>query len=248
LSKIIKSVFMREAPVVITAQQVEKKQPAEHVEAIRFIESAREKAKVIVAEAQLQAENLIAEAAAQVEQLKQQASESGFQEGMQQGYQDGLLQGKQAALDEMQQAIQSAMDRAQNILDVATREAQESIVGAERQVVEIALAVARKILAREIEENPMVVLPIVRAALEKVRDQDQIIIRVNPDDYELVLQARRDLQMIVGREQVLSISSDQTIEHGSCMIESSNGTVDARLNTQFDILRKALQDVYHDSV
>lgn len=47
-------------------------------------------------------------------------------------------------------------------------------------------------------------LPIVTAAISKVKDQDSIQIRVHPDDYETVLMARRDLQLLIGREEGLA--------------------------------------------
>ena len=89
----------------------------------------------------------------------------------------------------------------------------------------------------------MVVLPIVTAALKKVRDQEQIEIRVNPEEYHLLLQARKDLQLVLGREQALQIVADQTIPAGGCIIDTAYGSVDARIDTQFDTLRKALAEV-----
>ena len=117
------------------------------------------------------------------------------------------------------------------------------MLDAERQIVDIALAVARKILAYEISENPMVVLPLVKTALAKVCDQEEVVIRVSVDDFDAVQLAKNDLQIMVGREQALKIIVDSTITGGSCIIDTSYGTVDARVDTQFENIKKALQGV-----
>ncbi|WP_245754903.1 FliH/SctL family protein [Pelosinus propionicus] len=204
-----------------------------------IIASAQEKAAAIIDEAKKDANQRINEANQQVEHLKQQA----YDEGYQKGYQQGVEQGKQSGLEEMQSQIENAIDRTQQILTLGEKEAKEMILAAERQIIEIALAVASKVIACQIEENPMVVLPIVKSALEKVKDQEQIVLRVSSADFDIVLQAKQEFQNMVGREQALTIVVDRTITAGSCVIDTSYGVVDAKIDTQFDALRKALQGV-----
>ena len=205
----------------------------------KILQEANAQAENIIAEADNKINEKIADAEARIESLKEQAQGAGFQ----QGYREGYDQGKQAATEEMQGILLAAVEKSEHIIALSEQEARASILAAEKQFIEIALSIARKILAREVEENPMVILPIVKKALEKVSDQEQIVIKVHPDDYELVLQARRDLQMILGQEQALTIAHDHTVEVGSCVIESSNGTVDARVSTQFAALEKILQEI-----
>lgn len=255
MSNIIKFAAIQKSPFIICSKPpvpdeipeiAEKEEPEVDTvlsEAARMSEEllgqARKEADTIIAAAKTDAAQCLAEANLQAEQLKQQAYES----GQQTGHQEGLSQGKQDVLEEMRQAVDKSVEKAQNILTAAEQEAQKMILAAERQIIDIALAVARKVLAREIEENPMTVLPIVKAALEKVRDQDNITIRVNPEDFDMVLYAKRDLQIMLGGERSLAINADHTINQGGCMIDTAYGTVDARLDFQFEMLKKVLQEV-----
>ncbi len=204
-----------------------------------IIASAKEEAAAIIDRAKKDATQCIDEANRQVEQLKQQAHDDGYQKG----YQQGIEQGKQSGLEEMQSLLDNAVEKTQHMLTLGEKEAKEMILAAERQIVEIALAVAGKVLACQIEENPMTVLPIVKNALEKVKDQEQIVIRVSSNDFDIVLQAKQEFQNMVGCEQALTIVADRTITAGSCVIDTSYGLVDAKIDTQFDALRKALQGV-----
>lgn len=208
-----------------------------------FCQEARREAEDILYNARQQGEDIINTALMEADHLKQQACEAGQQEGHQTGYDEGIRQGKEQAADDMRDEIERAVEKAQQIIAAAQQEYQESVVAAEREIVEIALGVARKILAREIEENPTVVLPIVRAALEKVRDQEQMVIRVNPADFDLVIQAKRDLQMMIGRENAISVIHDHTVSPGGCMIDTPYGTVDASIDSQFDAIKTAIQGI-----
>lgn len=240
---------MQEEPLILNnnVAMVEKIEEIEEIKADsvdtsvvdQMINSAKEEAAAIIAEAEMTAEQSVNEANQQVDRIKQQAYDDGYQKGQQEGY----IQGKQSGLDEMQMKIYDAAEKAQQMLMTGEKEAKEMILAAERQIIEIALAVAGRILACQIEENPMIVLPIVKKALEKVRDQEQIVLRVSAEDFEVVMQAKQDFQNIVGREQALTISVDRTIERGSCIVDTSYGLVDAKIDTQFDALKKALQGV-----
>jgi flagellar assembly protein FliH len=196
-------------------------------------------AETLIANAKAEAEKCLSEANSQVELIKQQA----FEDGKKEGYQDGVTAGKADIRAEMQYELDKMAETANSIVMSAKRETEKMITAAERQIVDIALAVARKLLARELEENPAVVLPIVKTALEKVHDQEQIVVKVSVDDFELVTEAKSDLQMMSGCEQSLTVLADPTISAGSCVIDTAYGSVDARIDMQFEAIQKALREV-----
>lgn len=253
MSKIIKRAFFEtNCPVIIKARPVIPPEPVREPESQPVVpaidlEAIRSEAEAIIAKAEETAAKCLAEAESKAEELARQAYEEshskGYQDGFEQGQQEGFAQGNQTALAEMQQTMQLTLEKAQNIIKTAEQEARQMILDAEREIVAIALAVAGRVLAREIEENPTTILPIVKEALDKVRDQEQINIRVSPDDYEMVLMAKRDLQVMVGRENSLSVVADHVVPKGGCVIETSLGTVDAKLDTKLELVHKAIQDV-----
>ncbi|BBB93187.1 MAG TPA: FliH/SctL family protein [Methylomusa anaerophila] len=203
------------------------------------INEAKIEAQRIVAAAEEKAQHLMDETQIQAEAIKQQAYKESYDLGKQEGYENGNLE----AREEMKQAIHTAAEKAQKIISTAEQEAVNMITDAERKIIDMAVAIARKIVARELEENPTAILPIVKEALNKVRDQESVTVRVNPEDFEMVLMAKGDLQMMMGNEQAVSIVSDQTVAAGGCVVDTAFGTVDARLDTKFEMIHKAIQDV-----
>ena len=212
-----------------------------------LVKTSQAEALEIITEANSKAEQCLQEARQQGEVIQQQAfdegRQQGFSQGREQGFEEGFAQGQQAGRLEMEDVINKATAKVQMMLMVAEQQAKEMMLDAEKQIVDIALAVSRKIMAYEIAENPMVVLPLVKAALQKVSDQDDVVIRVGIDDFDVVLLAKKELQTIVGSEHALKIIVDSTLGRGSCVIDTSNGSVDARFDIQLETIKKALQDV-----
>jgi flagellar assembly protein FliH len=247
LSRVIKFAAVHGTPIIINNNT--STEAIEHLHMLTettkpssdpgLVDLSQKKAEQIIAKAEKQAEECLAKAKEESIGLRQSAHDEGYKLG----YDEGFSQGKTKAENDNKQIMCNAVQKAQDTVTIAQNTAQEMVLSAERQIVDIAMNVARKILAREIEENPMVILPIVNEALEKVKNQEKITIRVNADDYSIVLQAKNDFQILIGREGVLNLIVDQTIESGSCMIDTPYGTVDARLDTKFEMIEKALQEV-----
>ena len=234
---------MQESPVVIDNTFVIDEVQIDTSKVDDLMRAAHSEVAALIEKAGITAEQCLIEANQQVASLKQQAYDEGHPQGHEQGYEQGIAEGKQAGLAAMQKIIDDAIVKTEQILAAGEQAAKQMMVAAEEQIVDIALAVARKILAYEIAENPMVVVPLVKAALQKVSDQEEVVIRVSVEDFDTVLLAKTELQTMVGRENALKIIVDRTIESGSCMIDTSYGTVDARIDTQFEAIRKALQGV-----
>ncbi len=249
MSRIFKSVSLRATPHVVTytpprlpepeideeplpeeeeAEAEEDIVSAASSEAISIIAAAREKAAAVVAAAGEDAAKLRREA---------------YDEGYEKGFAEGRVNGEAAGLEQAGGAIAAAAEKASQILALARQQADEAFAAAERQVVELALAVASKVLAREVAENPTVILPIVKAALDKVQDQEQITIRVNPECYELVLAARPELQASLARAASVAVVADGALKDGDCIVETPYGTVDARIDTQLELVKAAVKDL-----
>ena len=91
---------------------------------------------------------------------------------------------------------------------------------------------------------PQIILPLVQKALDKIKDQKEINIHVAPAVYDLVLMARDEFRSrLTGAGAELSVTSDESLVPGDCVIETPNGSVDARLQTQIELIRQAVEDM-----
>lgn len=180
------------------------------------------------------------EAEIEIESLKEEAKTQGHEEGLQ----EGRVQGKQEALDEMKNAINSANEQAMKTLKDAKDATLDYMLKAEHDLAEVVLTVAEKIIPQHFLDVPQVILPVVKEALLRIKDQKEIFVHVPPDSYDLVLMARDEFRsMLTGGNASLEIVSDESLKPGDCLIETESGALDARLSTQMDLIRNAVRDV-----
>lgn len=224
-----------EAGMRMMAEIAEKEKKAD-----QMLQDAKVSCDIMLQEAQSERDKILSEARKEVEDLRSQAREAGHQEG----FEEGKREGKEAALQEMKDAINEANEKAMHILKTAKEATADYMVQAEHDVAEIVMHVAEKIIPQHFIDVPQVVLPVVKQALMKVKDQKEIFIHVPPESYELVLMARDEFRsMLTGGNATIEVVSDESLHQGDCLLETPNGAVDARLSTQMELIRKAVQDI-----
>ena len=206
----------------------------------------------LVQAAKQQAAELLAQANQEINEMKVRAERETAQEAerikaataeaaKKQGHATGLQQGLDEAKRQMADQLKQTADICNAMVAAAEQESSRVLLEAEPKIIELVLAISRKIICDEVEERPAVVLGLVRGALERVRDQNQIIIHVSPEDYEFILQSRQLLQTVVGAERSLTLTADAVLGKGGCLIETSFGTVEAGIDTQLESIRRVLQ-------
>lgn len=166
--------------------------------------------------------------AAEIE--KKQAHDAGLAEGFEKG--------KQVAAGELETVIQR-LRRA--YLDIE-KYRKQLYLKAEEDTVALALAVARKIIGREISVDTKIVLNVVKGALEKVIDHEKVKIRINPSDLETVKTALFQFLPLVENLENIHFEADAAITEGGCIVETNFGNIDAGIENQLDKISEAFDD------
>jgi flagellar biosynthesis/type III secretory pathway protein FliH len=107
-----------------------------------------------------------------------------------------------------------------------------------REAVELALAVAQKIVRSAVELDPQVLVRAIESVLYKLEAGLRLIVTVNPGDAER-LQAEPEL---AARLRIEEIKSDRRIEPGGCRIEAAEREWDATLKGQLEVLAEAVRE------
>ena len=261
MSKVIKYAQWKETPRSIEAPPAQPKskevedEPEVDEEALaRLMEeiSAREqRAKEMISEAEKQAALLKQEGQAEYDRLMEEARaeiESQKEEARTKGYEEGLKQGREDGEKEIRQSLQDELNAANARAEKTLRDAEEAtfdyLQKAENDVIAIAMGVVEKVLPQHFIDVPQMVLPLVREAILKVNDQKRLVVSVPPASYDFVLMARDELrQILTAGDAVLEIHADEALKPGDCLVETPNGSVDARLATQMELIRQAVLEV-----
>lgn len=156
------------------------------------------------------------------------------------GFDEGRRHAERSIREEYQRKnaeMQAAVDA---LLESIARQYKEFQAAAERHVVRLAVAVAERIVKRTIALDHEVVLRQIHEAMKRVVGVDRIRIRINPRDEEFVRAHRAELLTSADAVRELTLEADETIERGSCVLESDAGNVDASITTQLERIEAAL--------
>jgi len=163
-------------------------------------------------------------------QQKHQAEEEAlFAAASERGYEEGI---RRAAEDVAQK--KAASDKQFKLLEEGiTKAVGAAFADATELACEIAFEAVLKILGREIASGEAVAALTREIAIRAEANED-VILRVNPIDAELL----KSPDSIPLRYRV---EADESLTRGGCVIETSHGIVDARLETRLDAFMMALR-------
>jgi len=109
----------------------------------------------------------------------------------------------------------------------------------EAEVVSLALAIARKVLRREAQIDPLLLSGMVRVALEKMAGSSNARLRVHPSQ----IGAWRELFAQQTGLPVPELLGDPTLEANQCYIETDLGATELSLDTQLKEIERGLLDL-----
>ncbi len=160
-----------------------------------------------------------------LEEVRKEAFQSGFAEGERTGNENAMRQ--------MQGAIASFGQAAHELTSVKPRLRAE----AERELVALSLAIARRIIHRELHVDPTTVLAIVRACLQEFDRVEIQCLTVSPEDLEAVAAYFRENPV-----PNLKLVADPSVSRGGAVFQTNQGELDARIETQLQEIEYGLAD------
>ncbi len=212
----------------------------------RFISLQKDEKKLRESKQRTQAEcdRILMEAKEEAERLRTEAKTAGHEEGFNLGHEEGFEKGEKDAQDQWKEIIADANDKAQKTLRDAKDLTADYFIRAEDDVAKILMMAIEKILPQHFIDVPKDILPVVREAIQYVRDQKEVNVHVEPNSYGVVLEARGELQaLLTDGTAILEIISDEALNPGDCVIDTPNGGVDARLASQIEIVKDAIKSM-----
>ena len=150
------------------------------------------------------------------------------------GLEEGLRKGREESAAEVQKALNQL---AHSILDL-TEQKKKIRREAERELVKLSLAVAKRILHRELVADPESIQGIVYAALQKLQNREVSRVRVYPAGVGAVQAAMER----IGHRNAVEVTADPTLPMGGILFETALGELDASVETQLKEIERGFAD------
>jgi len=171
--------------------------------------------------------------ALQIEQI-QQRHDQNVRDAHATGIREGEAAGRNRALADMQ----PVMERLIHTIDELAQTRANLRREAESDMVKLSLAIAKRVMRRELAVDPDALHGLVLAALEKLQGQDLCRVKVHPSHAATIKGA---LQKTVSASAV-DVIPDASCEIGTVIFETQRGNLDASVDSQLQEIERGLVD------
>jgi len=154
-------------------------------------------------------------------------------------FENGFRQGEKAGREIAEKKAEVLMKRYADAIEEIGRLKPVLYQQAEQEVVKLALAIAKKIVHREVQVDQEIVQTLVKVALTHVAVKTAVTVHLHPTDYHFVLDQRAVANRVGADDREVNLLADKSIEQGGCLIETECGDIDARIEEEFREVERA---------
>jgi flagellar assembly protein FliH len=164
--------------------------------------------------------------------------DSKHQDQWQASYDLGRIEGERALSEQLLKQRADLHELSQGLLNSLRAAVPQVVRDTENHVVSLALEVAQRLVGEMPISVPMIESA-VRDALTHVEDTVQLTIRLHPADLELLQKAGSPVLSSDTSTEFRFLGSPD-VTRGGCLVQTRFGTVDARRETKFDLMKRSL--------
>lgn len=177
------------------------------------IRKAEEESARLLKEAEVKAEKRLKEAEDLIRKDRETA------------YSEGYMEGIRAANEYVQQAKLYY---------------EEAIKKCEKDLIELAIAIAKKILNEDLKLHSEEIVKIAKEVIKSAGEQKHLVLKVNPDDLKIIEVQKENLKKLLRESAILKIIPEKSISKGSCILETEIGSIEGNLDLQLKEISEIL--------
>lgn len=158
-------------------------------------------------------------------------------EARKESYQRGFSEGRTIGHDQAAAELKPVMDRlSRSLADLAAIRSRVRKT-AEADLLKLAIAVARRVLHRELTLDPGSIEGLIRVALEKLESRELCRVRVHPDQEPVI-------RTLLARFSAAPVEliPDPALQCGDVLFETAHGTLDGSIEAQLQEIERGFAD------
>lgn len=155
------------------------------------------------------------------------------------GFNDGQKEAAAKLQTEYLEKLRAKYNQLDGLMNQLSEQAKNQTELFSQLVIETSFAIAEKIIRREIEKESNI-LNVIETCLKKVMTANSIIIKLNPADFDIILNDMKELNKSIDASKI-KLEKDEMIQRGGCLVETEIGNADARISSQLNELKRKLE-------
>lgn len=168
--------------------------------------------------------NLISRAREEAMTIRESAAKEGYDNGIAQAEND---------IARLREQIMKFAGARQAVFDAIAPE-----------ILAISIDIAKKIIKTEVQQNPDLIIANIQQCLKELsKEETKVMLKLNPSDVANVKQQIPTILENAGLDVKIMIVPDPSMTQGGGIIQTTNGIIDVTIDTQVDIITKALREI-----
>ncbi|HKD07458.1 MAG TPA: FliH/SctL family protein [Bryobacteraceae bacterium] len=148
-------------------------------------------------------------------------------------FESGKRQGEETARSEISKVMERMIASIAELIGMR----QELRRSAEKDVVQLALLIAKKVLHRQLSVDPGALTALARVVFERIASAESYRVTVNPRFAESIRSA-----LPARSESKIRVEPDPNCAPGAFLVQSDDGTIDASVDNQLEEIGRGLAD------
>lgn len=149
-------------------------------------------------------------------------------------YDEGLRLGMEEGERRFRESIRESVEVLRTAASQVDQSHKAFLDQIEPELIRLATSIASKIIERESSVSGELIQRTVRAALEKLVDEEHVVVRVNPKDLETLRTYRAELIQEFENISRIDVVPDEAIDAGGCIAQTDTVRIDGRLASQLE--------------
>ena len=178
------------------------------------------------------AEDIIMEAQSKTAFLEKEAYEKGFAQGEKDGRELGMKK------------IVKSIENIENLFVELGNLKTEILKQCEKEILELVFSIAQKIIHKKIDEDDKIIKEAVIEAMHSVTEKSQIVIKVNPEDYDTIENMKPEFFRTFKDLKSIVVTPDLSANRGGCLLETPYGDIDASVEARLDKIQQSLNRAF----
>jgi flagellar biosynthesis/type III secretory pathway protein FliH len=159
------------------------------------------------------------------------------------GYLDGLEQGANEARQQVRDENKAGIEALAKLTETLSGAKDEIVAENETEIVGLILAVAEKVIGKQLAEDPKAIVDMLKSAMEENRREEYIKVTVSKDLMPIQAKASEQVKKLIeALGQQVDVTIDPDAKPASLLVETAGGLTDLSVGTQLKNIRETMDD------
>lgn len=189
---------------------------------------------------QAQAEQIIRDAESRAIEIQAEAWQLGHTTGSLQAEAEFEAQVEAEVQQRLQERLRHAVPALQSATSQLIQDREQILLQWESAAIQLSLTLAERIIRRELELQPVAPRALIAEVLQLTAGASSIVLRLHPTDVQEIEAHSAEWQQLLSCPDDFKVIADPQITRGGCLVETPQGEIDGRIETQLSRLASEL--------